>query len=323
MVGVVVTAGRCREEHELRDELAVTADAGDEHQVTAGHGLGRRGGRHLGRSWLGVAVAVAVAMPVWWSRSPSRSVPVVRRRSWWPVWLRHRGGCAGDRDRDDLGAGVDRDGGRLRHRRGHLADHGGATRHRGRRRGHVMVVAAVCAATLFPVIATMPVGLDRTFSASSSRSATTVQAAVRGLDERNFLVARTTTPRWAANSRAVRHELVERAHRRHLGQRGRATADWIRPQMLSAELSACCSLIVWWKFSVNPAESSRSSPRSRGWRPRPLPPLPRRRRPAPRWRCLGVPSCGLAVAAPVAAVHRCLLTWTPRPPRAPVRFHGI
>ena len=115
------------------------------------------------------------------------------------------------------------------------------------------VVAAVCAATLFPVIATIPVGLAVTFFCFVqwfSHHSSSLPFA--DLTMMNCLVAATTTPRWAAN--------CVRCHVNWLKVRIGAIwasvlsdRDWFEFHILSAEVRACCSLTVWWKFSTYPA----------------------------------------------------------------------
>jgi hypothetical protein len=71
----------------------------------------------------------------------------------------------------------------------------------------------------------------------------------------NCLVAATTTPRWAANRVWCQVNWLKVC----IGAISASAAserDWFVFHMFSAEVTACCSLTVWWKFSTYPAGSA-------------------------------------------------------------------
>ncbi len=121
----------------------------------------------------------------------------------------------------------------------------------------LLVTMAALAAVVLPVIAAMPVTVLDTFANFVAPfSHHRCSAPFADLTSRNLWVARTTMPRCAANCVWWCQTWLN-------VRIGCICASVVSdlccfccdaPQVLSAEASAVCSLIVWWKLSVNPAD---------------------------------------------------------------------
>jgi hypothetical protein len=120
----------------------------------------------------------------------------------------------------------------------------------------LFVTMAAWAAVVLPVMAAMPVIVLDTFAnLVPPFSHHRCSAPLADLTSRNFLVARTTMPRCAANCVWWRMTWLN-------VRIGCICASVLNdfccdePQVLSAEARAVCSLILWLKWSVNPADEA-------------------------------------------------------------------